>query len=286
MNLKFEKNNYEYIPQLKRLWMDTFDEKEQAVDLFFERCKTFVSFYTASVDRKPVSMVFLVHSTLNGKKAHYLCSAATSKEYRKRGIMSSLIEYALEDACGKGDCYSLLFPADDGLYGYYERFGYLPNCTACKTVFSRQELEKIVENKISSQDDLRAFSFEELQQSLFENNFLMQNNEFVSFAFEYYSLYDCKAIKSENCCTLISEQSYCADVFYSLYSSFSTLAKMILENSNAKTFVFTQKAECKNTDLSTQKNSGIKNIEKYGMIKSLCDKNKTPEDVFIGITLN
>lgn len=286
MNLKFEKNNYEYIPQLKRLWMDTFNEEEQAVDLFFDRCKTFVSFYTASVDRKPVSMVFLVHSTLNGKKAHYLCSAATSKEYRGRGIMSSLIEYALEDARSKGECYSLLFPADNGLYDYYKRFGYLPNCTARKTIFSRQELEKIAQNKSSSQDDLRNYSFEELQRLLFKNNFLLQNNEFVSFAIEYYSLYDCKAIKSKNCCALISEQSGCADVFYSLYSSFSTLAKMVLENCSADTFVFTQKTDCENTDLATQKDSGIKNIEKYGMIKSLCDKNKTPQDVFIGITLN
>ena len=115
------------------------------------------------------------------------------------------------------------------------------------------------------------------------------NNEFISFAFKYYSLYDCKVIKSENCCALISEQSDCADVFYSLCISFSTLAKMILENCSADTFVFTQKADCNNTDFATQKNSGIKgikNIEKYGMIKSLCDKNKIPEDVFIGITLN
>lgn len=286
MNLKFEKNNYEYIPQLKRLWMDIFNEKEQAVDLFFDRCKTFVSFYTASVDQKPVSMVFLVHSTLNGEKAHYLCSAATSKEYRDRGIMSSLIEYALEDARSKGECYSLLFPADDGLYGYYKRFGYLPNCTACKTVFSRQELEKIAQDKILNHDDSEAFSFEELQRLLFKNNFLMQNNEFISFAFEYYSLYDCKAIKSENCCALISEQSDCADVFYSLYISFSTLAKIILENCSADTFVFTQKTDCNNTDFATPNKIVTQNIEKYGMIKSLCDKNRTPEDVFIGITLN
>lgn len=286
MNIKLEKNNEDYIPCIKRIWVDVFNEKEQAVDLFLDRCKTFVSFYTASVDRKPVSMVFLIHSTLNGKKAHYLCCAATLKEYRGCGIMSSLIEYALEDARSKGECYSLLFPADDGLYGYYKRFGYVADCTAVKTVFSRQELEKIAQDKILNQNDSKTFGFEELQRVLFGNNFLLQKNEFISFAFDYYSIYDCKTIKSANCCALISEQNGCADVFYSLYGSFSTLAKLILENSTAETFVFTQKAECNNMNFLKQKNLCVNKIEKYGMIKCLCGENEFPKDVFIGITLN
>ena len=82
MKLNFEKNKSEYIPLLKKLWLDCFEEKIEAVDLFFNRCLDFTSIYTASIEDKPVAMLYLVHSTLNGKKAHYLCCAATSLDYR------------------------------------------------------------------------------------------------------------------------------------------------------------------------------------------------------------
>ena len=53
---------------------------------------------------------------------------------------------------------------------------------------------------------------------------------------------------------------------------------MLIKNSSAKHFVFTGKAEDR-----LYKNS---KIEKYGMIKSLDNNEKIPENTYIGITLN
>ncbi|WP_294909232.1 GNAT family N-acetyltransferase [uncultured Ruminococcus sp.] len=278
MKLNFEKNKSEYIPLLKKLWLDCFEEKIEAVDLFFNRCLGFTSIYTASIEDKPVAMLYLVHSTLNGKKAHYLCSAATSLDYRNLGIMGRLIEYAMSDSSKNGDVYSLLFPANERLYGYYERFGYKPLCTARKAVFTREELIRFAENNQSKRTSVNSYNYEELQRLCLKDNFLLQNNKFISFASAYYSLYDCKTVKSENCFALFEEENGTAEVFYSIYDSFFTLAEILINNSNAKRFVFTGKADDK-----LYKNSIN---EKYGMIKSLENNEIIPENTYIGITLS
>ena len=278
MKLSFEKNDFEYIPLLKKLWLDCFEEKSEAVDLFFNRCLGFTSIYTASIEDKPVAMLYLVHSTLNGKKAHYLCCAATSLDYRNLGIMGRLIEYAMSDSRKNGDVYSLLFPANERLYGYYERFGYKPLCTARKAVFTREELIRFAENNQSKRTSVNSYNYEELQRLCLKDNFLLQNNNFISFASAYYSLYDCKTVKSDKCFALVEEENGTAKVFYSIYDSFYTLAEILINNSNAKRFVFTGKA-----DDESYKNS--KN-EKYGMIKSLGNNEIIPENTYIGITLS
>lgn len=278
MKFNFEKNKSEYIPFLKKLWLDCFEEKSEAVDLFYNRCLDFTSIYTASIGDKPVAMLYLIHSTLNGKKAHYLCSAATSRDYRNLGIMGRLIEYAMSDSRKNGDIYSLLFPANEKLYGYYERFDYKPLCTARKVVFTREELIRFAENNQSNLTSVNSYNYEELQRLCLKDNFLLQNNKFISFASAYYSLYDCKTVKSDNCFALVEEENGTAEVIYSIYDSFFTLAKTLIKNSIARRFVFTGKADDK-----LYKNSIN---EKYGMIKSLENNEKIPENTYIGITLN
>lgn len=278
MKLNFEKNKSEYIPLLKKLWLDCFEEKSEAVDLFFNRCLDFTSIYTASIGNKPVAMLYLIHSTLNGKKSHYLCSAATSRDYRNLGIMGRLIEYAMSDSRKNGDTYSLLFPANEKLYRYYERFGYKPLCTARKAVFTREELIEFAKNNESNLTIVNSYNYEELQRLCLKDNFLLQNIKFISFASAYYSLYDCKTVKSDNCFALVDEENGTAEVFYSIYDSFCTLAKILIKNSTAKRFVFTCKADDK-----LYKNSIN---EKYGMIKSLDNNEIIPENTYIGITLN
>ena len=112
----------------------------------------------------------------------------------------------------------------------------------------------------------------------FKDNFLLQNNNFISFASAYYSLYDCKTVKSDKCFALVEEENGTAEVFYSIYDSFFTLAEMLIKNSNAKRFVFTGKADDK-----LYKNSIN---EKYGMIKSLGNNEIIPKNTYIGITLS
>lgn len=256
------------IEQLKTLWFLCFDDTKEAVDLFFDENACRMRAYCARDNETVVSALYLLDADLNGQKAHYLCGASTRSDYRKKGIMGRLIDFALESAMQDGDRFSVLMPANLELYGYYSKFGYKAECFAEKRIYLRDEL--------LSFDDCRSeedYDFEAMQKISFKDNFLLWNNDFKRFACYYYKLYGTNVICTNNCFALFEENSDCAEVFYAVYSNRSVLAKNLLKKSNAQQFVVWGKAKDKF------------NKERYGMIKSLDNNMKIPENVFIGITL-
>lgn len=253
---KFDNNS------LKKLWLSCFDEDETAVDLIFD--SNLFNGYCAVVDGKIVSALYLVKGTLNGEKSHYLCGASTDKSFRGNGIMSRLIEFALDDAKNNGDVYSLLFPANDGLYGFYAKLGYVPNCTVKSREISRQTLKNFAE--------------ENSNLGCSKENSFIYDERFFEFAKSYYEIYGSKVICKNNCFAVFDENENTADVFYSAYKNINDLSALLLKSTKSEKFVFTGKSD----------NALFENCksQKCGMIKSLDKNNKIPDNVYIGITLS
>ncbi len=247
------------INSLKELWLSSFDEDKKACDLFFEKCFSTNNTYVAKYNDKIVSSLYIIESNFSGHKAHYLCGAATHKDFRKQGIMGSLIEFALNCAEKKGDEYSFLFPANDNLYNYYKKFGYKKNCSAFISEFMRDDLISLKELKFNS------------------NNILIQNNDFKKFSAEYYSIYNIKSVGSNNYFALFEENGNTAEVFYFDFkeNNFKNMVNDILQNTKAEHFIFTH-------------NRLFNNAQKirYGMVKPLKSGQAVPTDIYIGITLN
>lgn len=275
MEFTFIKADFSDIQKLKKLWMACFSENSKAIDLFFNANSEYLSMYCSKYNDKIVSALYLVHGSINDKKAHYLCGAATLPEYRRRGIMGKLIEYALNDAKKNGDVYSTLFPANEQLYKFYSRFGYVSACTAKHRVISRKQLENCKSNNTPL---VLPINCEQMQKECFKNNFLLQSNNFIRFAAEYYAVYGVKYVYGDGYFALVDECDNCADVFYAAYTDFEALKINLLKSTSAERFVFTGKSD----------NKFFENIEneKFGMIKSLDDKSEIPKNVYIGITLN
>lgn len=139
MKTIFRKTEKSDTESLKKLWLSCFDEDQTAVNLIFD--SDLFDGCCAVVDDRIVSALYLVKGTLNGEKSHYLCGASTDKSFRGNGIMSRLIDFALNDAKNNGDVYSLLFPANDGLYGFYTKLGYALNCTVKAVKFQGKRLK-------------------------------------------------------------------------------------------------------------------------------------------------
>lgn len=247
------------INSLKELWLSSFEEKQTAVELFFDRCFNTKQTYVAKYNNKIVSALYLLDTSLNGKKAHYLCGASTHKDFRNKGIMGRLINFALEKSAENGYKYSLLFPANDSLYDYYQKFGYKENCSAYISEFSRNDL----------------ISFEELH--LIRDNIPDWNNSFKSFSADYYALYDVNSVISQDYFALFEENNNTADIFYFDFkeNNFKKLISDILSKTNAEQFSFTHNGIFK----SSQK-------IRYGMVKPLESELTVPTDIYIGITLN
>lgn len=165
--IKFFRADKNDVAQLKKLWLESFDDTEEATDLFFDKNWRWMRAFCAKDKNKVVSALYLIETALNGCKAHYLCGASTKSDYRKRGIMAGLIDFALEAAKHDGDKFSVLMPANLSLYDYYAGFGYMAQCFAEKRIFSRDELFAVCD--CSSEYN---YNFEQLQAVSFNKNFL------------------------------------------------------------------------------------------------------------------
>ncbi len=259
MKINYSNADKADINDLKELWLSSFDEKPTAVDLFFDNCFSPKQTYIAMYGDKIVSALYLLPTSFKGQKAHYLCGASTHKDFRKKGIMSELISFALKNSANNGDKYSFLFPANDKLYSYYQKLGYIENCSAYISEFTREDL--IYFGELNSAND----------------NILNWNNNFKRFSADYYSIYDIKSINNENYFALLEESENTAEVFYFDYKEnyFKQLINEILHKTNAEHFVFTH-------------NGIFKNAQKIrcGMVKPLKNVIATSTDIYIGITLN
>lgn len=101
MKTIFRKTEKSDTESLKKLWLSCFDEYVTAVNLIFD--SDLFDGCCAVVDDRIVSALYLVKGTLNGEKSHYLCGASTDESFRGNGIMSRLIDFALNDAKNNGD---------------------------------------------------------------------------------------------------------------------------------------------------------------------------------------
>lgn len=253
------------VPALLRLWLNCFDEQEKAAKLFFERNLSYTHAYLAADGATVVAAVYLISCTLCGKPAHYLCGAATKPSHRGRGVMSSLIEYALKDAARRGDCYSVLLPANDGLYRFYARLGYQPCCTSAAL-----KLESIPGKPVPGAPDLHQL------QRCNEDKFLLWNNNFISFAREYYACYGAKSAESKNAFALFEQNGDSADVFYAIYNDIKEL-KMLMNQHGVRRFTLTGSAQ----------NPLFRDCaaQTRGMLRPLCG-SVVLDNVYIGITLS
>ena len=268
--VSFSKTDNKDLPVLKALWLDCFDEEEEAADLFFERTMSFTHAYKAEENGELIAAVYLVDCTLNGRPAHYLCGAATRPDCRKRGVMSGLIEFALGDAKSRGDVFSVLFPADEGLYRFYSKLGYLAKCTARTRRLTRGDLGQ-TQKPDPGTPDTDALQIESLK-----NNFLFWNKDFVSFAASYYGVYGVKTACSKNALVIYSLEKRTATVYYSIYNDIKEL-KSLLSTIEADTYIITGTGA--NPLLADAKR------EICGMLRPLTNE-EPPGEVFIGITLN
>ena len=272
------------IDELKNLWLSCFEDSEEAIRLFFERNKNTYHAYTAILDGKIVSALYLIDCRLGGENAHYLCGAATLPEYRKRGIMGELIEYSLNDAKSRGDRFSVLLPANVGLYRYYSALGYRTSCAVSVARITREQLSGIDHQTFDSPSAGRSRptpakieELENLQSGFKKNNLLYWNNNYIRFAIDYYACYGVKAVYSKNALAVFEEENGVCNVFYTIYNDLKELKSLLLNNTEAKHYVITGKCGEEFFDNSKK--------EKYGMARALSSK-PLPNDIYIGITLD
>ena len=253
------------IPALKRIWLTCFDEREDAIELFFQRNKDSYHAYACEEDGALVSALYLIDCALCGARAHYLCGAATLPAYRGRGIMAGLIDFALRDAETRGDRFSLLFPASGSLYEYYARFGYLRACAMKSAILSTDTAEALH----SGTPDLHAL---QLGQG---GTAVLWDDAFIRFAADYYALYGAKSAQSADAFVIYEPDGEAAEVYYAPYDSLEEL-KALLRTEGIRRFRLIGAADDPAFEGEISR--------PFGMIRPL-DNDTAPADAYIGVTL-
>ena len=124
MTIEFRPPRSHEEPRLRDLFTEAFGDAA-FTDLFFrtgcapERCIT-------AFDGDLLAALHWFDCTLDGQKAAYIYGIAAFKAHRGKGIGSRLIRAALAELKKRGYGPVFLVPAEESLFGYYERFGFRP----------------------------------------------------------------------------------------------------------------------------------------------------------------
>lgn len=131
-------------PQLTNLWMECFEDTPRGTKYFFNNAFQPRECLVYLADGDLAAAVYLLPAELSfqGKSitAHYIYAAGTRKKYRSRGYMRALLNCAAYLGTRRGEGYSFLLPANEGLYQYYAANGYIPYFRQRVVRFSRDEI--------------------------------------------------------------------------------------------------------------------------------------------------
>lgn len=268
--IKLRKSEENDINSLKELFKDVFNENDEALELFFNRIFEPDICYICTEGSELISMVYIIPTTVNGRKAGYLYAAATKDEFRGAGLMKGLIHYALS-ITAQELCVTL--PASDSLYDYYAKLGF-KELTSNFAELSREEMVRLSAPYEVSENIVGGYCG--IRNRVLKNNFLFWNNNFIDFAFEYNALYGGKIIKNNyGYAIAYDEGDYCyVSEFICADGNASYLFTDLLSEFKNKKFKF---------HLSPNQNFTGSKPERFAMVKSITGYNL--ESIYVGLTL-
>ena len=105
----------------RKLWKEVFvEDTPEFLDYYYSTKIKNNEIYVIEDDGEIVSMLHLNPYEMRiGDKlfqTHYIVAVATKENYRKRGLMRQLLNYALQVMTDRGEPFTFLMPADEAIY--------------------------------------------------------------------------------------------------------------------------------------------------------------------------
>lgn len=175
------------------LWQEAFGDSEAEIMFFLDKRYKPENTLIIEEDGKIASMLFLLEGEMSVKgkcyPSYYLYAACTLNEYRGRGYMASLLDFAKETALNRGYYFICLMPGEKSLYDFYEKHGY-------KAIFKKKLLtvypDAIKKDSILQYEAID--NIEELRSKAFDNADIFKwNKEALQFAFDHHKFFGGKA---------------------------------------------------------------------------------------------
>ncbi len=115
----------QYLQQIKQLWLDNFDDgTPDFADYLFD--STDINDIYIGIENEKVVCMLIAATELEYKnrKGFYLYSACATEEYRGKGYMHGLVDFALKDRKSKGKDFCVVQPATQQLFSFWSELGF------------------------------------------------------------------------------------------------------------------------------------------------------------------
>jgi GNAT superfamily N-acetyltransferase len=131
--------------ELAGLWQVCFQEPKRYANYFLNNYFRPKNCLVYRVSGRVAAAVYLLPASIAPEEtqAHYIFAAGTLPTFRSRGFMASLLAYAALYGAKRGDRYSVVLPADQPLYSFYERNGYFDYYKIRSVPVARASLEQM-----------------------------------------------------------------------------------------------------------------------------------------------
>lgn len=267
--MRFFSPDDKYLQQIKDMCVKCFDMEMDEVDYIFEQKYLSADIcYAIEEDERLCCMLFTVPCAmmLDGKlrKGHYIYGACTLPEYRHRGFMHRLIDYANTMASDKGDEFSVLLPASKPLYDFYTDMGYRTLYTAKNEVMSKDKLPDM-SVALEYYTEVLPEKIEKLRNSLcckYSGSVIYSKN-ILKYAVSYAKECDGGIV-------------YCDDgyVIYAYNESRLVVLELMCEGNAILNMLAILKRLCKTDELLIRMPPWLADeCDSFGMIKNLADIN-------------
>lgn len=235
------------------LWKECFPAEDEFRDWFFGNVFDIEKTLIYIKDNQIAGMLQMIFVSSNLGNCTYIYGAGTSNKFRKQGIMGELIEKSFEISKSFGHEFSMLIPASDKLFKYYEKFGYLPNLST--DIFTHYNKNSSNSFEVMQSDDLADVLA--VYQQFCTSEFALKRD--VKYFNLQRSLFADGAVVYRDCGQVIGYSfGYRSDDCYNICEIFSSDIKKCLSMHSDEKIVY----------------KTVGNNTKIGSIKSLCDKKE------------
>lgn len=158
---------------LSALWQEAFQEPEESFLLFYD---TAFSSHRAMVcleENTVVAALYWFDCLWGDKKVAYIYAVATRLSHRGQGLCNKLMAKTHEILKERTYHGAILVPAEDSLFGFYEKMGYLP-CVPQEMQNAECKMQNV---------PISALEYQKLQKDLLPSNAIVHTDT----AFQYLS---------------------------------------------------------------------------------------------------
>ena len=110
--------------QLRRLWQQAFGDTDDFLDSFFTLGFAPERSLCARQDGQIAAAMYWFDCRLENRKLAYVYAVATDKDFRGKGICTTMMANAHQRLAQRGYAGAVLVPCSESLFRFYEKMGY------------------------------------------------------------------------------------------------------------------------------------------------------------------